>query len=246
MRFARKPLPQVSFSSILPFWVQRQFIPGLAALAGGYGIFVVARFAGTISSGGLAVSALIEESLKALLAFILALSCMRQADAPAPEPGSAEGIRRCLWRREGAVRGLGFGLVACTAFALTENLAYALVFPESGIFARLWWSVPVHMISSFLSAAGLFPILILVANRKAPVRERRTDTWLPIKTTAWFAASSLFHYSANLIVSTGPSPLAVNIAGLVLVLAVLAAYRALFQKLYIGGIFHGFTNNGQR
>jgi hypothetical protein len=235
--------------------VGRQLLPGCAAIASGFGIYLLAAFASRVAGAGLAASVLIEESLKTMLAFALSMSLMGRSEPRAGNPASARDIARCLSRREAALRGLGFGLVASAAFALAENCAYSLSFPGSGIFARLWWSTPVHLLSSSFAVAGLLPCMLLRAKGRWPERVAARRAYregprniLPgspdarrafVGALLGFAAAFALHLGANLFVLTAPSPRVVGIAGAGMILAVFAVQSALARRMYIGGIIHG-------
>ncbi len=230
----------------LPSRSRTQIVAGFVALAGGAGAFMVAAFATRIADAGPAASVLAEESLKTLVSLALSLSCMRLAKPSAANSDSAGDMARRLFRREGAMRGLGFGLVATAAFALAENCAYLSAFPVSGVFGRLWWSTPVHLLSSMFASAGLVPALLRLANGEAATSradEGKCGGSSGAKSAAagaalGFAAAFFFHFSANLIVRSGASPRAMAIAGAAMLAALIIVYRALARRMYIGGIFN--------
>lgn len=58
-----------------------------------------------------------------------------------------------------SVEGLVWGLASIVVFATAENLAYFAAFPGSGIFLRLSWSEPVHLVSALAEAAAVWYLL---------------------------------------------------------------------------------------
>ena len=58
-----------------------------------------------------------------------------------------------------AVEGLIWGLAAIVVFATTENLAYFAAFPGNGIFLRLFWSEPVHLVSALAEAGAIWHLM---------------------------------------------------------------------------------------
>lgn len=58
----------------------------------------------------------------------------------------------------GLARGLSLGLVAVAVFAGAENLAYLVAFQEAGVLARLFWSLPVHLVAGLLEALGVIRV----------------------------------------------------------------------------------------
>ena len=119
-------------------------------------------------------------------------------------------------------------------------------FPVSGVFGRLWWSTPVHLLSSMFASAGLVPALLRLANGEAATSradEGKCGGSSGAKSAAagaalGFAAAFFFHFSANLIVRSGASPRAMAIAGAAMLAALIIVYRALARRMYIGGIFN--------
>lgn len=70
-----------------------------------------------------------------------------------------------------SVEGLVWGLAAIVVFATAENLAYFVAFPGNGIFLRLVWSEPVHLVSALAEAEAIW--CFLLAGRGSGGRDGR-------------------------------------------------------------------------
>lgn len=119
-----------------------------ALLSGILLYFLVAWLEQTLGTD-LAEAVLLEEACKLALILLFAVLepelCPRSRK-PAPDlPSAVEGI---IW-----------GLAAIVVFAATENIAYFAAFPGSGIFLRLVWSEPVHLVSALAEAEAAWFIL---------------------------------------------------------------------------------------
>jgi len=67
------------------------------------------------------------------------------------------------------VEGLIWGLAAIVVFATAENLAYYAAFPGGGIFLRLVWSEPVHLVSALAEAEAVW-LLVRMGRKVAAGR----------------------------------------------------------------------------
>jgi len=123
-----------------------------AALASGILLYFLVAGLEHAAGTDLAGSVLVEEACKlALLSGFALLGSklcprMTRKKGPAPElPAAVEGL---IW-----------GLAAIVVFAATENLAYLVAFPGNGIFLRLAWSEPVHLVSALAEAEAIWLIV---------------------------------------------------------------------------------------
>ena len=67
------------------------------------------------------------------------------------------------------VEGLIWGLAAIVVFATAENIAYFAAFPGSGIFLRLVWSEPVHLVSALAEAEAAWLLVRMGQGRGGKV-----------------------------------------------------------------------------
>ena len=122
------------------------FMDGALAVLTGLLLYGGAVGSETVLGTNLSGSALLEELGKALL--LLAFGWCGTARA-------GHLSRQGRARARGLARGLSLGLVAIGVFAGIENLAYLLAFREAGVLARLFWSLPVHLVAGLLEALGV-------------------------------------------------------------------------------------------
>ena len=180
----------------------------------------------TVLGTNLSGSALLEELGKALLLLTFGWCGIARAGHC-----SRQGRARAL----GLARGLSLGLVAIGVFAGIENLAYLLAFREAGVLARLFWSLPVHLVAGLLEALGVvFLFRGLAGERRPRARVGGVSLWLSSLCLAF-----AWHRGANLLISAELAPSAF-LGGIVLANLLFLFLMAQFLKqAYLGGFLHG-------
>lgn len=209
-------------------------LEGTAASAAGAGLYAGAALLENQLVASPVLSAGLEEIGKALVILAAGLLAMRHA-ARASRVERAP-ARRLRMLRLGAARGLSLGLVAAAVFAAVENIAYLAAFPETGVLARLAWSLPVHLAAALAEAVGAEMLLGRLA-RHAAVRPARPSR-LVLAAAAWLLAlcgAAGWHAGANLLAERGFTRGAFAL-GTVTAFALTALLLALFlRRAHIGG-----------
>lgn len=154
----------------------RRLTTGIGVVVLGLSLFALLAAGERLLDSGHVASALLEESAKWTLiaAFLFFPPSSRRRGAAAEtkrsgqsRPASRDDSRRLRTRPpieprreparlEAATDRLFLALAAVTVFVATENMAYFLAFPESGIFLRLAWAEPVHIVAALAEAIGLY------------------------------------------------------------------------------------------
>jgi hypothetical protein len=164
--------------------------------------------------------------------------------------GSRIGPRRGagLMAGKGARCGLLWGLAAIAAFAAIENLAYFLAFPGGGIFLRLLWAEPVHIVTGLAeaSAVGMATQLRGAAVRRGPSARRGArgrPAALGFTAALLLAAAFSWHLAFNLAaggdagIAAKPGPMALAVAANAV--ALIAFGRLFARRILIGGFLYG-------
>lgn len=198
------------------------------ALGSGMALFFVAAWVQRYLPLGPMVAVLEEEAGKAgliLLGGFWRVHSVRGFAALENNPG-----RRARTLGMGLARGLSLGLVAVCSFAAAENLAYLLAFPEGGVLARLFWSLPIHLVSALLEALGA--LLWLRGPHRRP--------WVgPLAWVVSLAAAVGFHLGANHLASSA-LPFSLFLSGVIVANALFVALLAVYlRQAYLGGFLHG-------
>jgi hypothetical protein len=241
-------------------------LDGAAVLAGACALYALSASVERIIDASPIGAALIEEAVKALVVIVLGRLGLGRALRGAMEERGVKRLARTA--RLGSARGLSRGLAAVALFAAAENVAYFAAAAETGVFARLLWSTPVHLASALAQTIGVVPLLFLAAGRLArsslasreegretaggPVREPQSDARVEAGTgsgprrlaaflapPAGIAAACAWHAAANAIASGKPGPLLLAAGSAASIAATLALGRAFLAKAYIGGFIHG-------
>jgi hypothetical protein len=144
-------------------------------------------------------------------------------------------VRLTRWLALGTARGLSLGLVAVAVFIGAENLGYLIAFPESGVLARLLWSLPVHLVAALAEALGALFLLRQLAVKGA-IRNRLAGL------SAWTGALVLamaWHLTANLLVSHHLEPWTFTAGMVIANLLFLVLLLQFLKQAYLGGFLHG-------
>ena len=171
-----------------------------------------------------------------------------------PAPGLPQGVEGLIW-----------GLAAIVVFATAENLAYFAAFPGGGIFLRLVWSEPVHLVSALAEAEAVWFLVRIrkgsggktpkgSAETQTGVAMPRPRTYLGMVATAvsFLVVAVAWHLAFNLA-ANGPiqalessgdeAGLAWRSAILAALISNLAAMAALgyhfAHRVIVGGFLYG-------
>ena len=109
----------------------------------GIGMFFLVRFLETSLGANRLVNVLLEETAKLFLFILLELAYKHRL-GPLMDPDTDTPLPRAEL--------LALPVLCITAFAVTENIAYFLRFPESSIYQRPLYSYPIHLNTAFLYA----------------------------------------------------------------------------------------------
>jgi hypothetical protein len=201
---------------------------GVLAVTAGLLLYAVAAGLETVLRTGLWSSTLLEELGKAVVLLVFGGTWRNTARA-------GRTVRQARSRALGLARGLSLGLVAIAVFAGAENMAYFLAFREAGVLARLFWSLPVHLVAGLVEALGTV-LLFRCLERKPGFRARLGGMSL------WFSSLCLacaWHGGANGLVS-GHLASSTFLGGIVIAnLLFLVLLSQFLKQAYLGGFLHG-------
>lgn len=178
-----------------------------AALGSGILLYVLVAWLEQVMGTDLAAAVFLEESCKLglLIGFaVLGPKLCPRKRKPAPSlPAAVEGL---IW-----------GLAAIVVFATTENLAYFAAFPGNGIFLRLTWSEPVHLVSALAEAEAVWLFLGICRRRTSKKGKKPVNAQAPMA-----------------MASASPAP--ARIAGMLCFLAIAVAWHLVFNLAADGPI----------
>jgi RsiW-degrading membrane proteinase PrsW (M82 family) len=119
------------------------------ALGAGLLLFFLVAWLERAMGTDLATAVVLEEACKFLILLGFAILAPRVCPRrKKPSPSLPQAVEGLIW-----------GLAAIVVFATAENLAYFAAFPGNGIFLRLFWSEPVHLVSALAEAGAIWYLM---------------------------------------------------------------------------------------